>query len=161
MTKLNESYKKCQYNSILSVMENNVGRARCFPGSRVPRGEIVFLYQVSLILSIASPGINWDQRIDQQTDQQLWVVLLSSCMGYLLPKPSNKSWVILPDLTLQQLHELLSRQLTDKFSDSDWWRFNVLKTDSAKLSVIFLFFRRRDNDLATCVFCLKCVDVYG
>ena len=93
LLKCGERYK-CQHDDfILSVMENgNGGRcAWCCSGSRVPKVEIVYLCQVLLILSIVLASIN--NLTNQQGDQQLWVALLSSCMGYLLPNPSIKSWV--------------------------------------------------------------------
>ena len=68
---------------------NSGGRAWCCSGSRVPKGEIVYLCQVLLILSIILASIY--NLTNQQGDQQLWVALLSSCMGYLLPNPSIKS----------------------------------------------------------------------
>ena len=73
-------------------MENVDTRTWCCSGSRVPRSEIVYLCQVLLILSIVLVSIY--NLTNQQGDQQLWLALLCSCMGYLLPNPSMKSWVI-------------------------------------------------------------------
>ena len=70
-------------------MEDSNGRTWCCSGSRVPKAEIVYLCQVLLILSIIFASIY--NLTQQQGDQQLWVALLSSCMGYLLPNPSIKS----------------------------------------------------------------------
>ena len=70
-------------------MEDGNGRTWCCSGSRVPKAEIVYLCQVLLILSIIFASIY--NLTQQQGDQQLWVALLSSCMGYLLPNPSIKS----------------------------------------------------------------------
>jgi hypothetical protein len=60
----------------------------CCSGSRVPRAEIVYLCQVLLILSVVFASI-YNLTTDRG-DQQLWVALLSSCMGYLLPNPTIK-----------------------------------------------------------------------
>ena len=68
---------------------NGGGRAWCCSGSRVPKAKIVYLCQVLLILSIVLASIY--NLTNQQGDQQLWVALLSSCMGYLLPNPTIKS----------------------------------------------------------------------
>ena len=88
------AWYKCQHDDfILSVMENGNGGGRtwCCSGSRVPKAEIVYLCQVLLILSIVlASSYNLS---NQQGDRQLWVALLSNCMGYLLPNPSIKSWV--------------------------------------------------------------------
>ena len=90
-----EQWYKCHHEDfILSVMEdgNGGGRTWCCSRSRVPKAEIVYLCQVLLILSIVLASIY--NLTNHQGDQQLWVALLSSCMGYLLPNPSIKSWVI-------------------------------------------------------------------
>ena len=85
-------YKLKHNDFILSVMENVDTRTWCCSGSRVPKSEIVYFCQVFLILCIVIVSIY--NLTNQQGDQQMWVALLSSCMGYLLPNPSIKSWVI-------------------------------------------------------------------
>ena len=70
-------------------MENVDTCTWCCSGSRVRRSEIVYLCQVLLILSIILVSIY--NLTNQQGDQQLWLTLLCSCMGYLLPSPSMKS----------------------------------------------------------------------
>ena len=59
--------------------------AWCCSGSRVPRTEIVYLCQILIILSVVFASIY--NLTTERGDQQLWVALLSSCMGYLLPNP--------------------------------------------------------------------------
>ena len=66
-------------------MEGEEGHTWCCSGSRVPRSEIVYLCQVLMILSIVFASIYNLTR--ENGDQQLWVALLSSCLGYLLPNP--------------------------------------------------------------------------
>lgn len=70
-------------------MEGEERQGWCCSGSRVPRAEIVYFCQITLILSIVFASIYNLTR--QQGDQQLWTALLSSCMGYLLPNPTIKS----------------------------------------------------------------------
>ena len=70
-------------------MENVDTHTWCCSGSWVPRSEIVYLCQVLLILSIVLVSIY--NLTNQQGDQQLWLALLCSCMGYLLLNPSMKS----------------------------------------------------------------------
>ena len=53
---------------------------------------MVYLCEVLLILSAIFSSI-YNLTL-QQGDQQLWVALLSSCMGYLLSNLSIESWVI-------------------------------------------------------------------
>ena len=70
-------------------MDDSTEQGLCCSGSRVPRGEIVYICQIILILSIVFASIfNLSQ---ERGDQQLWTALLSSCMGYLLPNPTIKS----------------------------------------------------------------------
>ena len=71
------------------MMEQVEGRTWCCSGTRVPKAEIVYLCQVLIILSVVFASIY--NLTNNQGDQQLWVALLSSCMGYLLPNPSIKS----------------------------------------------------------------------
>ena len=70
-------------------MENVDARTWCCSGSCVPKSESVYFCQVFLILCVVLVSIY--DLTNQQGDQQLWVALLSSCMGYLLPNPSIKS----------------------------------------------------------------------
>ena len=73
-------------------MENVDACTWCCSESHLPRSGIVYLCQVLLILSIGLVSIF--NLTNQLGDQQLWLVLLCSCMGYLLPNPSMKSWAI-------------------------------------------------------------------
>ena len=59
-------------------------------GQKFPKSEIVFFFQVILvyivvIVSIVNLSIG-------QSDEKLWITLLSSSIGYLLPNPNlNKN----------------------------------------------------------------------
>ena len=70
---------------------NNSSKWHVF-GRKFPKSEIVFFVQVILvyivvIVSIANLTIG-------RTDEKLWITLLSSSIGYLLPNPSlNKNYV--------------------------------------------------------------------
>ena len=58
----------------------------CLFGKFVPRAEIVFICQMIAIYAIISASI-YNLCVD--SDQtSLWVSLLSSCLGYLLPSPT-------------------------------------------------------------------------
>jgi hypothetical protein len=61
----------------------------CCSGCRVPRAEIVYFSQIILIAIIVLASIY--NLSTQRGDPQLWVALLSSCLGYVLPNPSIKS----------------------------------------------------------------------
>ncbi len=57
-------------------------------GTRVPRGEIVYFCQmiivyIIIITSIANLSL-------QNGSTELWISLLSSCIGYALPNPKLK-----------------------------------------------------------------------
>ncbi len=57
-------------------------------GSKLPKTEIVFFAQVFLIYGVI---ITCLVNISLGRMEELWMVLLTSCLGYLLPSPSLKS----------------------------------------------------------------------
>jgi len=59
-----------------------------FFGSVLPRSEIVFFVQVILVYIVVIVSIV-NLTIGSQTDK-LWIALLSSSIGYILPSPSLK-----------------------------------------------------------------------
>ena len=58
----------------------------CLLGKFVPRAEIVFICQVIAIYAIITASI-YNLSVDADKTS-LWVSLLSSCLGYLLPSPT-------------------------------------------------------------------------
>ncbi len=54
-----------------------------FFGKRVPRSEIVFFFQMTLIYIVVSVSVY--QLCQDSGPKHLWVALLSSCLGYALP----------------------------------------------------------------------------
>lgn len=63
-------------------------------GRRVPRGEIVFFCQMVIIYAVVSVAL-FNLTRDREPDK-LWVALLGSCLGYVLPNPSIDSPSTLP-----------------------------------------------------------------
>jgi len=57
-------------------------------GERVPKTQIVFFCQIFVVYCVIGAAIT--NLSLQQGDKQLWTILLSSCIGYLLPNPSLK-----------------------------------------------------------------------
>ena len=55
-------------------------------GHRLPRSEIVFFCQSILIYVVV--GVSLFNLTSGRGPEQLWVALLSSCLGYLLPHPT-------------------------------------------------------------------------
>ena len=55
-------------------------------GKRVPRNEIVFFCQIFLIYCVTAVSLVNLSRGHGQDN--LWVALLGSCLGYVLPNPS-------------------------------------------------------------------------
>ena len=74
--------------------ENCVNRSRAssvkwdFCGRDIPRSEIVFFVQVIIVYIVVLVSIV-NLSIGRQGDK-LWIALLSSSIGYLLPNPSLK-----------------------------------------------------------------------
>lgn len=57
-------------------------------GTNFPRSEIVFLTQMLLIYTVVITAlVNLTLGSKQH---ELWIILLSSCLGYVLPNPSIK-----------------------------------------------------------------------
>lgn len=66
---------------------NNNNDWHCF-GTAVPKSEIVYFAQVILIYIVVITAIvNLTLGV---TDSKLWIALLSSSFGYLLPNPTIK-----------------------------------------------------------------------
>ena len=57
-------------------------------GKQFPKNEVVFFCQVFILYVVIITSI---VNLSLQRDNgQLWIALLSSCLGYLLPNPSIK-----------------------------------------------------------------------
>ena len=57
-------------------------------GSKWPKSEIVFFCQVVILYTVIVVSIY--NLTKGSGDSNLWMALLSSCLGYLLPNPSMK-----------------------------------------------------------------------
>ena len=62
-------------------------RWRCC-GSDYPRQEIVFLAQVLTVYAVTIASIYNLTVGDGRSDRELWIALLSSALGYMLPGPA-------------------------------------------------------------------------
>ncbi len=56
-------------------------------GSKFPKTEVVFFTQVFLIYGVVITSLI---NISLGKTEELWIVLLTSCLGYLLPNPTLK-----------------------------------------------------------------------
>lgn len=54
-------------------------------GQRMPESEVVFISQVILVYTVIITCIV--NLSLQKGDSSLWICLMSSCLGYLLPNP--------------------------------------------------------------------------
>ena len=59
-------------------------------GRRVPKDEIVFCSQISVVLIVVSASI-YNLSVGSKNQSEMWTALLSSCLGYILPNPRLKS----------------------------------------------------------------------
>lgn len=57
-------------------------------GTRVPKNQVTYMTQVILVYGIIA--VSLAQLILQSTDRELWLVLLSTSVGYVLPSPRLK-----------------------------------------------------------------------
>ncbi len=60
-----------------------------FFGQTFPRSEIVFIVQVVLVYIVVIVSIV-NLSIENNKNDKLWITLLSSAIGYILPSPSLK-----------------------------------------------------------------------
>ena len=75
------------YLSHLVMQRSNITDSWRFCGKRVPRGEILFFSQIIILyIIIISCLINLSFNIGNQS---LFICLLSSSVGYILPNPST------------------------------------------------------------------------
>lgn len=64
----------------------------CISGHKVPREEVIFLFQVALVYIIVVTSIV-NLSLDKG-EREVWLVLLSSATGYLLPSPSMRNGIL-------------------------------------------------------------------
>jgi hypothetical protein len=59
-------------------------------GKAVPKSEIVFAVQVIIIYIIIITAVVNLTLNGSAGESKIWIVLLSSCLGYILPSPTIK-----------------------------------------------------------------------
>jgi len=59
-------------------------------GWEVSKNLIVFIFQIVLVYVVVGTCL-FNLTTDNLPYKELWIALLSSCVGYLLPNPSLKS----------------------------------------------------------------------
>ena len=75
----------CVDNTPRSSSEDSKKSLRRFVGTRVPRDEVVFLCQMLVIFTVVATSVH---NLSTTTEQsELWIALLSSSLGYILPNP--------------------------------------------------------------------------
>jgi hypothetical protein len=70
--------------------ETSSDRPWYFMGKTVPKSEIVFGAQVFLIYIIVITAVVNLSLNGSEGDSKIWIILLSSCLGYILPNPKIK-----------------------------------------------------------------------
>ena len=56
-------------------------------GTKVPKSEIVFFCQIIILYTVIIVSI---YNLTREKETNLWISLLSSCLGYILPAPKLK-----------------------------------------------------------------------
>lgn len=74
-------------NNIIFDSENQERKSWIFFGQRVPRSQILFLFQVLVVLIIVIVSIVNLSLSTKCEELTVWVALLSSSIGYMLPAP--------------------------------------------------------------------------
>lgn len=57
-------------------------------GARLPKNQVTYMTQIILVYGIIAVSLS--QIILQSSDRELWLVLLSTSIGYVLPSPRLK-----------------------------------------------------------------------
>ena len=59
-------------------------------GGSIPKSQFVFAVQVILIyIIVITSVVNLTINVDE-SQSKIWIILLSSCLGYILPNPTIK-----------------------------------------------------------------------
>ena len=66
-------------------------------GKKIPRPEIAFPCQVFILYTVIVVSI-YNLTVESE-NSTLWMVLLRSCLGYVLPNPTIKSKHVLSDIS--------------------------------------------------------------
>ena len=75
--------------SVIRSASQTSGNSWVVFGHRVPKNEVVFFSQIIIVyIVIITSIVNLSIG---RTDSSLWVALLSSSIGYILPNPTVKS----------------------------------------------------------------------
>ena len=68
----------------------NNGHWHCF-GKKLPKSEIVFFCQILLVyITVIVALVNLTLYREDHKSNQIWIALLASCVGYILPNPKIK-----------------------------------------------------------------------
>ena len=59
-------------------------------GKQIPREEIVYFCQISVVLVVVVASI-YNLSVGEKEQSELWTALLSSCLVYIMPNPRLKS----------------------------------------------------------------------
>ena len=80
-------------------MDTQSNNSWCISGHKVSHSQTVFFLQVILVYIVVLASILNIALTD--SDRQIWIILLSSAFGYLLPNPKLKNDRILSEFTQQ------------------------------------------------------------
>ena len=74
-------------NNILFDQDNNERKSWVFFGQRVARSQVVFLVQVLILFIVIVTSVAKLWVSENCEEVTVWVSLLSSSIGYMLPSP--------------------------------------------------------------------------
>ena len=58
-------------------------------GDNLPRSEIVYFCQISFVFLVIIAGIvNLSLHYDKEIVRQIWTILITACLGYVMPQPT-------------------------------------------------------------------------
>ena len=75
-------------NLVFDVNNKETPPWRCYSNSSVPRSEVIFFVQVSIIVLMIILCFTMLFLLSESCEEKsIWIALLSSLVGYILPNP--------------------------------------------------------------------------
>ena len=88
-SELNNPFLKQQQQDLIGSHTSRNSKWNCC-GGQVPRAEIVFFCQILILYSVIITALYNITFNPESKNQKIWIALLSSSIGFLLPSPEIK-----------------------------------------------------------------------
>ena len=86
---MTDTVDRIEVSDIIFDKDNQERRSWVFCGKKVPRSQALFFVQVFLVLLIVVVSITNLTIADTCEETTVWVAILSSSVGYVIPAPKQ------------------------------------------------------------------------